>query len=123
MSSTPAPIHVKHRQRHEIVAGEPPPAVFPCSPLYPESPPLSRVARSEVRPQLRNPTRHEYVRLWTSSRACHGDQTDEEGVQSKLSGTSVAFSAPTDPTHEIYTVESIAGMHRYEVVICDMFSH
>ena len=27
-------------------------------------------------------------------------------------------------THEIYTVESIAGMHRYEVVvICDMFSH
>ena len=44
MSSTPVPIHVKHRQRHETVAGEPPPAVFPCFPLYPESPPLSRVA-------------------------------------------------------------------------------
>jgi hypothetical protein len=77
-----------------------------------------------VRPQLRNPTRHEYVRLRTSSRACHGDQTDEEGVQSKLSGTSVGSPAPTDlDARDLHRRESIAGMHRYEVVICDMFSH
>jgi len=64
--------------------------------------------------------------LRTNSCARHGDQTDGEGVESKLSGTSVAFPAPNERTsiaRDMRRREFIVGMHRYlrwRFVICSL---